>query len=67
MGSRSDVRYVDADVPPAADYTADVEPLYWSGGPRGRRYRPPLSGHVHLRISDRCLHRDGGPLCRGGR
>lgn len=57
----TEITYVDADVPPAANYVGDRGPL---GMSELRRVpRPPLTGHVHVRTSDRCIHNDHGPLC----
>ena len=56
-----DVRYVDAEVTPGANYVGDRGPL--GMGELRRVERPPLTGHVHLRTNDRCLHNDNGPLC----
>lgn len=56
-----DITYVDADPVPGAHYVGDRGPL--GVGPIRQVPRPPLTGHVHHRVSDRCLHRDRGPLC----
>lgn len=57
----SDVTYVDTATPPGANYVGDRGP---SGmGPLRQVPRPPLTGHVHVRVSDRCIHNDNGPLC----
>jgi hypothetical protein len=57
----SDIVYVDCDTTPAANYHGTRGPL--GLGEVRRVERPPLRGHVHLRISDRCLHNDTGRPC----